>query len=161
MKYSHAAYVCTIDITCSLCLYNRYYILIQWTLHFQYLTVMSVLFIVVFIIHHCHTCILSMLLFLMPIFSFAALFFLFSSLFIFFIFLFFQLLLEILYICLDGVPCYGPCSTLFPYVHLYVIKIGAENSKFAVCISIVLVSVPNILSAPSLPQSVVSHKIFC
>jgi len=86
--------------------------------------------------------------------------FCFLSLFLFFIFLLFQLLLEI-HICLEGGPDVCPSSTLFPHLHLCVIKISAENNKFTVCISIVLASVPNILSAPSLPQSAVSHTIVC
>ena len=114
-----------------------------------------------FITHHYHTCILSMLLFLMPIVSFSALFFLFSfSISLFYFPPLSAPLRNSIFVLMWG-PDVCPPSTLFPYLHLYAIKFSAENSKLTVCISIVLASVPSILSAPSLLQSAVSHTIVC
>jgi hypothetical protein len=119
------------------------------------------LFIAVFITHHWHTCILSMLLFLMPIVSFAALFFLLSfSISLFYLPPLSAPLRNSIFVLMWGNDM-CPSYTLFPYMHLYIVKISAETSKFAVCMSIVLASVPYILSAPSLLHSVLFHTIFC
>jgi hypothetical protein len=102
-----------------------------------------------------------MLLFLMPLVSFAALFFLLSfSISLFYLSPLSAPLRNSIFVLMGG-NAVCPSPTLFPYMHLYVVKISAENSKFTVCISIVLASVPYILSAPSLPHSVLFHTIVC